>query len=112
MAVGVDTLFARIAIATNTPLIAAIPCGNQSNYWPDSAKAEYRQILKHKRTTVKYVSKLPYTNWCMQARNQWMVDNCDILIAVWDGTPGGTANCVKYATKVNRRVIYIVPASL
>lgn len=112
MALGIDTLFARIAIATNTPLIAAIPCGNQSNYWNDTAKAEYKSILKHKGTTVKYVSELPFTNWCMQARNQWMVDKSDLLIAVWDGSPGGTQNCIKYAEKQKRRIIRIDPNNL
>lgn len=112
MALGIDTLFARIAIEQKIPLIAAIPCGNQSQFWGDKAKDEYKSILKHRLTTAKYVSQLPFTNWCMQARNQWMVDNSDILIAVWDGTPGGTANCVKYAQKVKRTIILIDPNKL
>ena len=27
----------------------------------------------------------------------WMVDHTDLLIAVWDGGPGGTANTIRYA---------------
>lgn len=33
----------------------------------------------------------------MQRRNAWMVDHCDFLLACWDGSPGGTGNCMAYA---------------
>jgi hypothetical protein len=36
-------------------------------------------------------------------------DNCDILIAVWDGTSGGTGNSVKYAVSKNKIIYYIDP---
>ncbi len=42
---------------------------------------------------------------------QYIVDHCDILIAVWDGTPprgrGGTAEIVDYALAHSRRVIRV-----
>ena len=38
-----------------------------------------------------------YSYDTMQKRNEWMVDNCTQLIGVFDGSPGGTANCLKYA---------------
>ena len=37
----------------------------------------------------------------MPTRNEYMVDLADKIIAVWDGSNGGTANCVKYAEKVS-----------
>jgi uncharacterized phage-like protein YoqJ len=45
----------------------------------------------------------------MQARNEWMVDNSNAMIAVWDGSPGGTANTVKYAQAKERPVLVIDP---
>ncbi|PAD70641.1 hypothetical protein CHH83_02225 [Bacillus sp. 7586-K] len=45
----------------------------------------------------------------MQKRNEWMVDNSDYVIAVWDGTKGGTGNCVKYAQKQNKYITTIKP---
>jgi len=41
--------------------------------------------------------------------NEWMVDNSDAVIAVWDGTPGATANTVDYARKLGRSVLVIDP---
>jgi uncharacterized phage-like protein YoqJ len=40
----------------------------------------------------------------MQLRNIWMVDHADEVWAFWDGSKGGTANCVKYAERVNKPV--------
>ena len=45
----------------------------------------------------------------MQKRNEYMVDLADRVIAVWDGSKGGTANCVKYAEKVGKEIIRIEP---
>jgi uncharacterized phage-like protein YoqJ len=36
----------------------------------------------------------------MQVRNEWMVDHCNDLLAVWDGSDGGTGNCVRYAQRI------------
>jgi len=38
-----------------------------------------------------------------------MVDNCDKLVAVWDGTKGGTSHCVGYAKKQGKEIIRINP---
>jgi hypothetical protein len=42
---------------------------------------------------------------------QYVVDHCDVLIAVWDGKPsrgrGGTAEIVKYAEEQNRPIIRV-----
>jgi hypothetical protein len=40
-----------------------------------------------------------------------MVDHAELLIAVWDGTSGGTANCVKYARKDGVEIWRINPAT-
>jgi uncharacterized phage-like protein YoqJ len=48
----------------------------------------------------------------MQDRNKWMVDHCDALVAIWNGTSGGTANCVKYALSVNKPIVMINPKNL
>jgi uncharacterized phage-like protein YoqJ len=39
----------------------------------------------------------------MHARNAWMVDQCEALLAVWDGTPGGTSGCVNYAKSTAKK---------
>ena len=50
-----------------------------------------------------------YKPWLMQKRNEYMVDLADKVIAVWDGSKGGTGNCVRYAEKCGKEIIRIVP---
>ncbi len=109
MALGIDTLFALIAIEYNIPFIAAIPCLSHDSKWLPKSQQLYHQILDNKLCTIKLVNNLPYNHIVMQLRNQWMVDNCDMLIAVWDKSSGGTANCVKYAVLKNKQIHFINP---
>lgn len=112
MALGIDQLFAEIAISMQFPFIAAIPCWNQDKMWTIQSKEQYGNILANKLCTIYLVLAEEYTAKCMQIRNQWMVDNCDLLIAVWDGTNGGTANCIRYATSKNKEIIRINPKEI
>ena len=48
-----------------------------------------------------------YTNDCMQNRNKYMVDNSDIVIAVWNGKPSGTGSTVRYAHEKGKTIIVV-----
>jgi uncharacterized phage-like protein YoqJ len=48
----------------------------------------------------------------LQKRNIWMVDRSTAVLALWDGSKGGTANCVKYAEKVSVPVFNVWPGWL
>lgn len=50
-----------------------------------------------------------YTYDCMQKRNEYMIDNSDFVIAVWDGRPSGTGNTVRYAESKDKNIIRINP---
>ena len=45
----------------------------------------------------------------MQKRNEYMVNNSDYVIAVWDGKPSGTGNTVRYAESKGKTIITIKP---
>lgn len=109
MALGIDTLFAKIAVNNGIPFIAAIPDQSQSNRWSKKSKLVYYDLLKKASKIVNVSGEILFKMEHLQQRNEWMVDNCDLLIAVWDGTPGGTANCVEYAKEKNREIVYIDP---
>ena len=51
-----------------------------------------------------------YSPYLMMVRNKYMVDISDRGIAVWDGSKGGTANCVRYAQKIGKPLDIINPA--
>ena len=48
----------------------------------------------------------------LQKRNEYMVDNSNEVIAWWDGTNGGTANCVRYAKSKGKTICQYNPKNL
>lgn len=96
MALGWDQALAEAALELNIPLIAAVPFEGQEMAWPRESQERYRELLAGAKE-VKIVSKDGYAAWKMQRRNEWMVDRCELLLALWDGSSGGTANCIRYA---------------
>ena len=40
-------------------------------------------------------------------RNKQIVDNCDILLAIWDGKSHGTKNTLAYAREINKPAFLI-----
>lgn len=107
-ALGVDQDAASIAHKLGLPFIVAVPCQGQDSKWPAESKVRYATML-NLASEVVMVHDGPYNNTCMDKRNEWMVDHCDALVAVWDGTSGGTANCVKYAKKMKKPIVFINP---
>lgn len=108
MALGWDQWAAEICLVLQIPLVAAIPFAGQEKIWPQSSKDIYYQLLKQATETV-IVCEGGYAPWKMQKRNTYMVDNCDLLIACYDGTSGGTHNCIEYAKSLNKDILVINP---
>lgn len=104
MAVGWDTAIARAALELQIPLVCAVPFRGQEACWPVESQRVYREILG-RADRVVYVSPDGYAAWKMMLRNRWMVDRCDVVLALHDGSTGGTFNCIEYATKVARKPI-------
>ena len=92
-------------------LEAVIPCDNQTLNWNNEYVRRYNKLLKNCSKTT-FISH-QYNKFCMIKRNHYIVDNCDILIAVWNNEQsGGTAATIDYAKKVGRKIIYINPYTL
>jgi uncharacterized phage-like protein YoqJ len=106
MALGVDQWSAEICLNMNIPFVAAVPFDDQDKIWPPHSKAKYQWLLS-KAYQVTKVSQGAYSPQKMQARNQWMVNSSHLVIAVWNGTKGGTANCVEYAVGVGKKIHYV-----
>jgi uncharacterized phage-like protein YoqJ len=113
MALGIDQLFALAIIELkeegyDIQLWCAIPCRNHSCKWPKHAQELYQKILE-RADKVVYVSEENYAPYLMQKRNEWMVDRIDELLAIYNGTPGGTKNCIDYAKKLGKPITIICP---
>ena len=105
MAIGVDMDFAEIVLKLREKspiaLECAIPCPNQTLKWDDKDKLRYDNILK-RADKINLISER-YTPECMLKRNRYMVDNSELVIAVFNGIEkGGTWYTIKYAEKKNK----------
>lgn len=116
MALGVDTVAAYLAVTLRDKGLpikfeAAVPCWNQDSKWHGESREIYKNLIS-KADVVTMVHDGPYNYSCMQDRNEYMVDHADILIAVWDGSSGGTGNCVRYAKSKEIKIIRVDPKAI
>jgi uncharacterized phage-like protein YoqJ len=96
MALGWDQALAAAAVWLKIPFDAYVPFTGQESMWPQASQRQYRALLAKARRTVMSCEG-SYAAWKMQRRNQDMVGACTTLLALWDGSPGGTGNCVRWA---------------
>lgn len=112
MALGVDLMAAKEVLELKKVgyplrLIAAIPCPEQDACWREPDRRAYRTLLEQADEQVLICPH--YTPYCMHARNRWMVEHSARVIAVFDGSPGGTANTIQLAQKKRREIVRIDP---
>lgn len=103
MALGWDQALAVAALDLGIPFVAAVPFNDQPARWREEDQRVYRWLLSQ-ANQVEIVCHGDYAPHKMQVRNRWMVDRCDLVLALWDGSPGGTANCLTYAREVGCRI--------
>ena len=103
MAQGVDQWAAEACVELGIPFIAALTCDGWGENWPLPSQERYQALVK-KAKEIIVVSPGIYKPWKMQRRNEWLVDHCELLLSIWDGSSGGTANCIDYANDVKRPI--------
>jgi uncharacterized phage-like protein YoqJ len=103
-ALGWDQALAWAAHYTNTSYTMALPFKGFECKWPQASMNKLHDLMRN-ASNVYYVCDDGYAPWKMQERNEWMVDHAEQVLALWNGTSGGTANCIKYAEKVGKPII-------
>ena len=110
MGLGVPQWAAQLCIDMNIPFVAAIPHLGHEGKWPQESINIYNALLQ-KASEKIIVTQKTFFPGAMHIRNKWMVDRSGRVLAVFDGTPGDTSNCVSYAKSINKTVDTIpVPA--
>ena len=110
MALGCDMFFAEavLALRDNHPdvmLEAVIPCGSQPDRWSLAQRQRYNSLLN--RCDKVTVLQIHYTPDCMQKRNRYMVEHASLLLACYNGYPGGTQSTLLYAQRRGLQTIII-----
>lgn len=105
MALGWDTAIVEACLDLQLPYVACIPFEGQDTKWFPESRRAYRTYLD-RAANVIVCSSGKYAPEKMQIRNERMIDLAlkkapgpenSILLALWDGTSGGTKNCLSYA---------------
>ena len=84
---------------------AAIPFAGQADRWRPELRERYAYDLR--QCDYQTLVQEAYTPGCMMRRNRYMVDASRILIAAFDGRPGGTARTLEYAARRRLEIIQI-----
>lgn len=101
MAQGWDIALARAAVKLGIPYVAVVPFKGHHILWPQKSRDEYDALLA-KASEIVIVSNGPLPNYdairvAMQKRNEWLVDNSECMLALYNGDKkGGTFNCLEY----------------
>lgn len=110
MALGVDQLAAQLCVDLRIPFWAYLPCEGQDRLWLPESRTQYQYLLGL-ASRIVLVTPGPYEPWKMQARNMRMVDDGDEGLGVFDGSKGGTYNCITYA-KSRAKPLHIINPKL
>ena len=110
MAEGVDTYIAEILVEFKMLLgyeievIAVIPYKHFEERRKRRSQERYRNILGAIDDII-YTGE-EYTSTALFIRNKYMVDNANLVLAVYDNVKnGGTYNTLKYARSIGKDII-------
>ena len=85
----------------------AIPYEGQAEKWDEDYKARWQKCVD--AADMITVLSHEYTKSCLFARNRYMVQQADIMLACYDGQEGGTRKTLDYARSYGCRICLIPP---
>lgn len=109
-ALGFDLMAAEevLWLKSQLPFVTlemVLPWKEQSERWSEADKKRHADIVA-KADTVTVIEDV-YTQGCLFKRNRFLVDSCDLLLALYHDLPGGTRMTVEYAKKVGREIMMV-----
>ena len=102
MAKGVDLVAAEIVLRLRErdpwlKLICALPYPGFGQHWGGGWTERFRRVLAQADLEQTICPSFSYGTY--QARNEWMVRHSALVIAVFNGEPGGTKNTLDFAKR-------------
>jgi hypothetical protein len=118
LAEGSDRLLAKVALEQGFALNCPLPFARleyEKDFETDESKDEFRTLLARAASSVLELDgeRGEAEARSYEAVGRYVVRNCDILVAIWDGKPGkglgGTADIVRFAVNHGPPVWWIHP---
>jgi hypothetical protein len=113
LAKGADQVYAEILLGKFIPYTFVRPCqGYEGTFRLPSDLVNFERLRKDAAHTIEMPFQDPSESAYLRA-GQFIVDNSELLIAVWDGLPakgmGGTGDIVSYALSKKKAAMHINP---
>ena len=111
-ALGFDLMAAEIVLSLREKypwvrLIMVIPFDGQADRWPPEQRQRRQRIIEASDRVI-HISHA-YEKGVLFRRNHYMVNAAELVLAVFDGRPGGTAHTVAYAHSRGVKVLRLPP---
>lgn len=107
MALGWDMAVAEACVELGIPFVAHIPFKEQCAKWPAEEQIRWMQLLNSAKRVI--VHQEQYTTGCLNIRNCKMIDTAVDVIALYDGSQGGTEHAIRYADRKRKPFINVWP---
>jgi uncharacterized phage-like protein YoqJ len=117
LALGADTVWSQAILAMRErfpgriAFVAEVPLMTQSSRWPAARDKEYWQTQIDSADLVNVYAQ-SYSPQAMQLRNEGMIGAAQLVLALWDGSTGGTAHAVRFAEKNGIQVFRMTPEQI
>ncbi len=111
-AMGMDIMAAEMVLELRKThpeitLEMAIPFEGQAGRWDAAYRARWQRCVDE--ADVVTILSHEYIKGCMFARNRYMVEQAELLVAGYDGKEGGTKMTVEMAKRMRKRVCVVRP---
>ena len=114
IAKGADQLCAEIGIALGYELVCPLPFDDYRGDFAGNDLTVYDKLISESKSVIM-VSNIKNKDDAYLAAGKYVVDNCDVLIAIWDRAQQtsicGTMAIMNYAKEKQKKVIVISPDS-
>ena len=111
-ALGFDLMAAEAVLSLREKypwvrLVMVIPFDGQADRWSEAQRRRWQAVIEASDRVVHISDS--YDRGVFFRRNHYLVEHADLLLAAFDGKPGGTAGTVAYARRHGTRVVRLLP---
>lgn len=112
VSMGIEMICAEIVLELKREypyleLEAAVTHKEQSLLWPDKYRERYDAILE--QCVYINLSSDEYMEGLIEKRNKYMINKCDLILAIWNEKSGVIGDFMSYALKRKKQIIIIDP---
>ena len=116
LAAGADQMFLDAALRHGVPIEVVLPFANFSDDFLEEAE---RDLYERLVSSAASITRLPWrarSNGAYLAGGLWVVDHCDVLVAIWNGEKaagvGGTGDVVGYCRSAGKPCLHLHSSTL